>query len=187
MNRLQSFWRDMREGHHVCQVYDDDATFLDQLTGFVGHGLWQGEAGVVIATQAHAEGLETRLRASGLDLAHLRADDRFIMLDPQATLAQFVSDGWPDRSRFDDVIMSAITRARRGARPVRGFGEMVGLLWDGGHYAATVRLEALWQDLVAREKIQVLCSYPRRSYMKGPAAARAEIEAHHTHTHALAV
>jgi hypothetical protein len=63
----------------------------------------------------------------------------------------------------------------------------VGLLWEQGLYAATVRLEALWQDLVAREKIQVLCSYPRQSYMQGPAAARAEIEAHHTHTHALAI
>jgi hypothetical protein len=36
--------------------------------------------------------------------------------------------------------------------------------------------------LVARENIQVLCAYPRRSYVDGPSAVRAEIEAHHTRT-----
>ena len=171
----------MRNGHHVCQVYDDDAIFLDQLTGFVGHGLWRGEAAVVIATNAHVAGLEMRLRASGLDLGHLRADDRFITLNPEATLAQFMAEGWPDRARFDAVISAALARARRAGRTVRAFGEMVGLLWAEGHYAATVRLEALWQDLVAREDIQVLCSYPRHSFLGGPAEVRAEIEGNHTH------
>ena len=172
----------MRDGHHVCQVYDDDAAFLDQLTGFVGHGLWNGEAVLVIAGNAHVAGLEARLRATGLDLAHLRADDRFICLNPEATLAQFMVESWPDRARFDAVIGAAFARARRNGRSVRAFGEMVGLLWAEGHHAATVRLEALWQDFVARENIQVLCAYPRRSYMSGPAAARAEIEANHTHS-----
>jgi hypothetical protein len=62
---------------------------------------------------------------------------------------------------------------------------MVGLLWAEGHYAATVRLEALRQELVAREAIQVLCSYPRKTFMKGPEAERAEIAARHTHSLAI--
>ena len=180
MTRVRSFWRDMRDGDHVCQVYDDDDAFVEQLTGFVGHGLWNGEAALVIATNAHLEGLESRLRATGLDLAHLRGDDRFITLNPDATLAQFMVDGWPDRAQFDAVIMAALSRAKRNGRAVRGFGEMVGLLWAAGHYAATVRLEALWQELAVRESIQVLCSYSRGAYMSGPAAARAEIEASHS-------
>jgi hypothetical protein len=175
----------MRHGHHVCQVYEDDDTFLDQLAGYIGHGLWNGEAAVVIATAAHSAGLEARLRSTGLDLAYLRADDRLITLDPQGTLAQFMIEGWPDRQRFDATIGATLARARREDRPVRAFGEMVGLLWADGHYAATVRLEALWQDLVAREAIQVLCSYPRSTYMNGPASARAEIAAQHTHSLAV--
>src|SRR5688500_7796691 len=89
----RSFWREMRNGDHVCQVYESESGFLDSLTGFIGHGLWNGEAAVLIATAAHAAGLEERLRASGLDLAHLRADDRFITLSPEMTLAQFMVDG----------------------------------------------------------------------------------------------
>jgi hypothetical protein len=168
-------------------VYESEAGFLDSLTGFIGHGLWNGEAAVVIATAAHLAGLEERLRASGLDLAHLRADDRFITLSPEMTLAQFMADGWPDADRFNDTIKHAITRARgRDGRPVRGFGEMVALLWEREQYAATVRLEHLWQKLAEREDVQVLCSYPRHSFSKAPAAPQAQIDANHSYTIATA-
>jgi hypothetical protein len=170
----------MQDGDHGCQVYDDEGAFLDSLTGFVGHGLWNGEAAVVIATASHLEGLEARLRDTGLDLAHLRADDRFITLSPEMTLAQFMVDGWPQPDRFDATLSQVLARARGKGRPVRGFGEMVALLWQREQYAATVRLEGLWQELVARERVQVLCSYPRRSFARGSASARAQVAAHHT-------
>jgi hypothetical protein len=176
-----SFWREMRDGDHVCQVYESDADFLDSLTGFISHGLWNGESAVVIATPAHVTGLEERLRQSGLDLGHLRASDRFITLSPENTLAQFMVDGWPQADRFDATISAVCARARgRENRAVRGFGEMVVLLWERGEYAATVRLEHLWQKLAQRDNLQVLCSYPRRSFMRGPAASRSDIAGNHS-------
>lgn len=176
-----SFWRGMQDGDHVCQVYDSEPGFLDSLTGFIGHGLWNGEAAIVIATASHVEGLEARLRETGLDLAHLRAHDRFITLSPEMTLSQFMVDGWPGADRFDATIMQVVMRARGNGRPVRAFGEMVALLWEQGQYAATVRLEHLWQKLVQREKLQVLCSYPSRSFARGSPTARFQIAANHTH------
>lgn len=176
----RSFWREMRDGDHVCQVYDDESKFLDSLTGFIGHGLWNGEAAVVIATAAHVIGLEERLRLTGLDLAHLRADDRFLTLSPETTLGQFMVEGWPDGALFERTLCAVVARARGPGRPVRGFGEMVALLWEREQYAATVRLEYLWQRLIGREKLQVLCSYPSRSFRRGPAASRQEIADHHT-------
>lgn len=170
----------MQDGDHVCQVYETEPAFLDSLTGFIGHGLWNGEAAVVIATDAHVTGLEARLRQTGLDLAHLRADDRFITLSPEMTLAQFMVDGWPQADRFDATISQVMARARGKGRAVRGFGEMVALLWEQGQFAATVRLEHLWQQLVQRDKLQVLCSYPRRSFARGSATSRFEIAANHT-------
>jgi hypothetical protein len=178
-----SFWREMRDGDHVCQLYESDAGFLDSLTGFIGDGLWNGEAAVVIATQAHVAGLEERLRASGLDLAHMRADSRYITLSPEMTLAQFMVDGWPDADRFNATIMAACTRARgRDGRRVRGFGEMVALLWSREEYAATVRLEHLWQKFAQREQVRVLCSYPRRSFTAAPAEPRAQVDANHSYS-----
>jgi hypothetical protein len=176
----RSFWREMRDGDHVCQVYEDEASFLDSLTGFIGHGLWKGEAVVVIATPAHVDGLQERLRASGLDLGHLRADDRFITLSAETTLSQFLVEGWPDAALFEATLMPVIERARRADRPVRGFGEMVALLWERRQYAATVRLEHLWQKLATRERLQVLCSYPKRSYLRAPETSRAGIVAEHS-------
>ena len=171
----------MQDGDHVCQVYESEHDFLDSLTGFIGHGLWNGEAAVLIATAAHVDGVEARLRETGLDLAHLRADDRLITLSPEMTLAQFMVDGWPQADRFDATISQVLARARGKGRAVRGFGEMVALLWDRGEYAATVRLEHLWQKLVEREKVQVLCSYPRKSFDRAPASSRSQVAAHHTH------
>ncbi|HUP29849.1 MAG TPA: MEDS domain-containing protein [Usitatibacter sp.] len=171
----------MRDGDHVCQVYESEPAFLDSLTGFIGHGLWNGEAAVLIATASHVTGVEARLRETGLDLAHLRADDRLITLSPELTLAQFMVDGWPQADRFDAVISQVLVRARGKGRRVRGFGEMVALLWERGEYAATVRLEYLWQKLIEREQVQVLCSYPRKSFDRAPASSRSEITANHTH------
>lgn len=180
-----SFWRQMTDGEHVCQIYSDEAGFLDSLTGFIGHGLWSGEAAVVIATGDHIVGLEQRLRASGLDLAHLRADDRFITLSPEATLRQFMDEGRPDPQRFDAVLSAVIQRARGEGRAVRAFGEMVVLLWNEGLFGATVQLEGLWQRLAQRERLQVLCSYPRRSFARGDEASRADIRAAHDRTLAI--
>jgi len=177
-----SFWRGMQDGDHVCQVYSDDASFLDSLTGFVGHGLWAGDSAVVIASNAHVVGLETRLRQSGLDLGHLRADDRYITLSPESTLHQFMVDGWPDSERFEAILSAVMARARGKGRAVRSFGEMVTLLWGEGHFAATVRLEHLWRKLAASEGLQVLCAYPRRDFVRGAPIPRGEIHAAHTLT-----
>jgi hypothetical protein len=54
---------------HVVQLYSDDGLLLDVLCRFIGGAVAVGDAGVVIATKAHHEGLTTRLKARGLDTA----------------------------------------------------------------------------------------------------------------------
>src|SRR5262249_9911455 len=43
---------------------------------------------------------------------------------------------------------------------VRAFGEMVPLLWAEGRQDAALALEQLWNDLVARLPLSILCGYP---------------------------
>ena len=45
---------------HSVQFYDDDAYLLDELGRFIGSALDAGDAGIVIATQAHRDGLTLR-------------------------------------------------------------------------------------------------------------------------------
>jgi hypothetical protein len=44
-------------------------------------------------------------------------------------------------------------------RPVRVYGEMVGLLWKNGNEAAAESLEAQWNQLMAVRKFSLLCGY----------------------------
>ena len=69
-------WREIGPSEHFVQFYEADAFLLDALGDFIGMALRAGDAGVVIATPAHREGLEERLRAGGLDVDAARAGGR---------------------------------------------------------------------------------------------------------------
>jgi hypothetical protein len=106
---------------------------------------------VLIAIPVHLQALELRLRAKGFDLDAACAQDQYIPLDAEETLSKFMVHGWPDEDLFNQVISSLLTRARKGGRQVRAFGEMVAIMWGQGLNGATVHLEHLWHDLCHAE------------------------------------
>jgi hypothetical protein len=174
------FWAEMSPCEHFVQIYEDDAILLDALDGFVGGGLRSGESSIVIATPAHREALEQRLRAQGLDVGELKSRDQYIALDAAEVLSQFMKDGWPDDARFHDVISGLLKRAKHRERRVRAFGEMVALLWAEGHAGATVRLEYLWHGLCRAESFSLFCAYPRIGGTQDPRVSLQDICAVHT-------
>lgn len=178
--RRHAFWRDMGTGDHACQVYGDEGELLDTLSGFVGGGLWTGESAIVIATDAHLMQLEEMLRQTGLDLAHFRGDGRYIALSAEQTMAKFTDGGWPDEERFMQVVTPLVERARGLGRAVRAFGEMVQLLWSRGHYAGAVRLEHLWNKLLDRERMRLVCAYSRTHFAKGSLESRRAVQSAHS-------
>lgn len=158
---VDTFWGEMAPCEHVLQVYRSENVFMDTLAGFIGDGLERGEATIVIATAAHRSSLEVRLREAGHDLDSARADARYIALDAAETLSRFLRQGFPDTACFERVVRDVVLQARGPGRPVRAFGEMVALLWAGGLTDATLRLEQLWNELLAREQLTLFCAYPR--------------------------
>ena len=146
---------------HLVQFYENDAFLIETTARFIGSALGAGDAAVVIATERHRLDLEAQLAGQGLNLDAAREAGRFFALDAAATLSKLVSDGFPDPSRFADVVGEAIARAADGGRRrVHAFGEMVALLYLEGRREAAVRLEELWNDLAARAPFSVLCAYP---------------------------
>ena len=91
-------------------------------------------------------------------------------------------NGWPDEKLFHEFVGNVLATARGPDknRRVRAFGEMVALLWARGHYAATIRLEALWHRLYGVEDFTLFCAYPRAGLNRGRAEAIAEICATHS-------
>ena len=172
----QVFWAEMSPCEHVVQIYGDDRVFLDGLEGFVGNGLRQGEAVIVIATAMHLHGLEERLRRNGVDVDRARRENRYITRLAEETLHGFMVDDWPDENLFRAAMEALITMGRGDSRrKVRAFGEMVAILWSGGHHAATIHLELLWSKVCAAEKFPLYCAYPRDTFSRNATESIVEI------------
>jgi signal transduction histidine kinase len=147
---------DSSVSEHFVQFYERDAFLEDAVADFIGGALRDGGAGIVVATTAHREALEQRLRMSGFDLDA----GRYIALDAAETLSRFMTDGAPDPGVFENVIGARIDRAAEGGRRVRVFGEMVALLAVAGNTQATLQLEELWNRLQSRRSFALFCAYP---------------------------
>src|ERR1700687_2266007 len=146
---------------HLVQFYEDDGFIVDAVTRFIGAGIGAGDAAVVIATKPHLDALEDRLRMQGVDPAVARAHGHYHSFDAADTLSKLMVDGWPDETRFADVVGGIIARGTDGQHlRVRAFGEMVALLWHDGNGAAAIQLEKLWNDLAETLPFSLLCAYP---------------------------
>ena len=174
------FWGEIAPCEHVLQIYGEDNVFLDALEGFVSEGLHGNESVIVIATNQHLSGLEERLMKGGHNLNTARATDLYIELNAEETLAKFMVEGWPDDRLFEQLVGKLLLRARKAARKVRAFGEMVALLWANGNNGATVRLEHLWNRVLARESFPLFCAYPRTGFTQDAETSMREICAMHS-------
>jgi signal transduction histidine kinase/ActR/RegA family two-component response regulator len=159
---------------HVVQFYDDDAVLIATLADYVGTGLATGQACLVIATPDHRDALEERLRATGPDLAAARAGGQYVAADAEETLGHIEVSGDVDPQRFAEAVGALFGRLR-SERPLRVFGEMVGLLLARGRSDATVRLEEFWNALRTTHAFELLCAYPLAS-LGGRALAHPIVE-----------
>ncbi|MGI8898711.1 MAG: hybrid sensor histidine kinase/response regulator [Pyrinomonadaceae bacterium] len=160
----QTDWRGMSDSEHFVQFYEADAFLLNSLSGFIGAAINSGDGALVVATDAHREGLDELLRANGLDLISAKARGQYVSLDAAETLSQFMVDGSPEPRRFNKVIGNVIESVTDGRTCVRAFGEMVALLWAEGNYAAAIRLEELWSDLQKNYSFSLFCAYPMNGF-----------------------
>ena len=160
----QIFWGEVAPCDHVVQIYEDDELFLDMLAGFTGGGINAGDCVIIIATNAHLKALEERLKSLGVHTEMLIAEDSYIPLNAEETLAKFMINGWPDENLFNDLITGVLKRGRSHNRHIRAFGEMVALLWAQGHNGATVHLEHLWNKFCEKESFSLFCAYPKSGF-----------------------
>src|ERR671925_511135 len=146
-------------GEHIAQLYSSDAVLIESLRIFATHGLARREAVFLVLTPPHRDLLLQRLAADGLDVEGLQDEGQLLVRDAATLLASITRDGMPDATLFATNVGEIIERARSGGtRKVRVFGEMVNLLWWSNTPAA-IRLEELWNDLIARSELSLFCAY----------------------------
>jgi hypothetical protein len=164
-------------GHaHAVQFYEDDGFLLDRVAEYCYPVLAAGGAAVILALKMHRDGVAQRLKARGLDVTKLVAEDRLIRLDARELKEAICRNGSVDQSRFVELAGGAIRRAataRNGRRrQVAVFGELVAVLWQEGKRDAAIQLEGYWNDLQQKLSFSLLCAYPmslfsRRGHAEG--------------------
>jgi PAS domain S-box-containing protein len=146
-------------GEHIAQLYSSDTVLIESLRIFTTHGLSRREAVFLVLTPPHRDLLLQRLAADGLDVGRLQDEGQLLVRDAATLLASITRDGMPDDTLFATNVGEVIEQARSGGtRKVRVFGEMVNLLWRSNTPAA-IRLEELWNDLLARSELSLFCAY----------------------------
>jgi KaiC/GvpD/RAD55 family RecA-like ATPase len=144
---------------HLVQLYTEDSFLFRAVGHFLASGLTHREAAVIIATPAHAEAFRSELQSLGVDVASAVDRGQFTALDADECLAKFMVDGMPDGRRFRALVTPVLDRLRAdGFADIRVYGEMVNLLF-AENLPATVRLEELWNELLADERVSLLCAY----------------------------
>jgi len=143
---------------HVVQLYTDDGFLNRALSHFIGTGLARGEAAVVVATPEHGRALVETLGRQ-LDVGGLMDRGLLIIRDARASLDRFLRPTGPDPMAFRTFVSEVLDPIEAAGRiRIRVFGEMVDLLWRQD-LAATVRLEALWSEVLIERQVTLLCGY----------------------------
>src|SRR5690349_1902866 len=156
----QTDWSVIPDNAHFVQFYEADAYLLDAVGAYIGEALRFGEAGIVIATKLHRDGIRQRLQHAGIDVDAAIASGQFVNHDAFETLTRFMDGSTPDPDRFDEVVGEIVRTAVRSHDRVRVFGGMVALLAADGNYEATLRLEEFWNDFQRQLPFTLFCAYP---------------------------
>jgi len=152
-------WAELGDREHLVQFYEDSQTLIETLGGFIGGGLRANGAGIVIATREHLDALDRQLAANGIDMAAAKQSGQYVAIEAAGLLKQILANGWPQPDLFRIKVGGLIDKANSRWGSVRAFGEMVGLLWEGGAPGAALRLESLWNDLADSQPFTLLCGY----------------------------
>jgi MEDS: MEthanogen/methylotroph, DcmR Sensory domain len=139
---------------HFARLYQETEPLAGAVAEYVGAGLRQGEAAVVIATQQHRAAILVKLGGKkALDEGGLK------LLDAERTLERFMENGMPQWQAFHEIIGGLIAELRLQYPTVRAYGEMVDVLWQRGERAAAIRLEEFWNELGRLQTFSLLCGY----------------------------
>ena len=149
---------------HEVLFCSDDAVLIEGFSRFAGASISAGHAAIVLATEAHRNGVVRTLRETGIDIDAAIERGTCILLDAAAMLETIMVDGAPDPLRFLEGVRSLIHDASKAtgieSPRVAICGECVGLLCANGDLDAAVTIEQTGNDLVKAHDVDILCAYP---------------------------
>ena len=142
--------------HHL-QLFDEPESRVEGVANFLYGGWLGGGPLLVVARPINWALIQARLEAMGCPVAALIAEGRLVALDAATTLASFLEDS-PNPALFHKHVGTTVSRLSKRGR-LHAYGEMVDILAEQALFKTAHELEILWNQLVARESLTLLCGY----------------------------
>jgi hypothetical protein len=167
--------------YHAVQFYRDEESLFTTVAAFLGEGLAARQPAIVIATLPHRSAIEEHLCGRLINCAKARRQGDLVMLDADELLGQFMIGDRPDAELFEKNLGVIIKQALDGGGTgARAYGEMVDVLWKEGRTEAALALEMLWNKLIVKHGVALLCGYSMGNFYKQPRHFDL-VRGHHTH------
>jgi signal transduction histidine kinase len=143
------------------QFYGDGEFLADRVASFFARALAADGAAIAIARPSHLELVEKQLRAREIDVDRLRAAGRLRFVEAERVLAEITrGERHPEGTLFHEHVGALVREVRAAAPgPLHAYGEMVDILWGEHRHDAVIRLEQLWDELIATTELSLLCGY----------------------------
>ena len=161
---VDQFWTDVARHDHVVQLYENDGVFLDTLTGFIEATIHADENVVVVATDRHLSALEARLISYGVEIEKMISENRFIPLNVEETIAEFMIDGKLDEALLLKSAYDLLTKAGYGKRKFKMFGEIAPTLMAEGYKEIPMRIEQIFDEVFHEHRSCLYCGYSKKLF-----------------------
>lgn len=149
---------------HAVYLYEDEASFLDEASGFVGTTLRRGEPVVIAATAALRNAILPRLEAQSLDLAGAPGQGWCQVVDSAAVVWQCMRNGWPDAGRVGEIVdgfeRSRLATAWGPSPRVTVFTALNVQLRKDPRSEVALAFDRLWATLTLALPFFTVCAYP---------------------------
>jgi PAS domain S-box-containing protein len=160
--KLEQELSKLKQGDHICLVYENTAEQMAGAVLFLKKGLAQGERCLYIADDRTVEVIAQALAAIGVDVAHERERGALWMLTKQYT---YLKSGKFDPQTMIDFLRSAQTQALAdGFSGLRVTGEMTWALGPEIGCDRLIEYEALLNNFLANSRSVLLCQYTRSRF-----------------------
>jgi hypothetical protein len=146
---------------HAVQFYRTDEFLRSAVVDYLAAGLSIGQPAIVVATEPHRRAFAHALRSRGLDTEEILGEREVVWFDARETLSAFMEGARPNRELFMSTVGRVFDKLlrKRSYLIVRGYGEMVDLLWKDGNIDGAIAVEELWNELANSYSFSLLCAY----------------------------
>ena len=148
---------------HPVQFYETEPFLHRAIADFFADGADADEPLVMLARPRTFEALAGHF-----------ASDSIRFFDADETLAEIMDGDVLHPTRCDQTLGRLVSEVTSSGeqRTMRVYGELVDLLCQRGNHAAAIRLEAWWNDTIARHPgFSLCCGYDIERFDAGPASA----------------